>query len=219
VTAGLEAFEETLHGVLSEIDGALEERWGSRWPLHPARPPRGTAANPQYEGLFRVTASFTAGYGSKWGPGYLFRVEFSTLADVPEADREAIEEQYKELIVKRHLVDMAIEEDKARKIALEAEERRKALEEQMRLEEEARQEEEARRLAEQEAMDAEQRALWEKQQQEEEARLEALRMEMRRQALIEQGYDPDNLLNTPFAELPPEEEAPAEADGSADAAA
>ena len=86
----------------------------------------------------------------------------------------------------------------------------KALEEQMRLEEEARQEEEARRLAEQEAMDAEQRALWEKQQQEEEARLEALRMEMRRQALIEQGYDPDNLLNTPFAELPPEEETPAE---------
>lgn len=93
MTAGLEAFEETLHGVLSEIDGTLEERWGSRWPLHPARPPRGTAANPQYDGLFRVTASFTAGYGSKWGPGYLFRVEFSTLANVPEADREAIAEE------------------------------------------------------------------------------------------------------------------------------
>ncbi len=87
----LEAFEETLHGVLSEIDGALEERWGARWPLHPARPPRGTAANPQYDGLFRVTASFTAGYGSKWGPGYLFRVEFSTLSPVPAADRAAIE--------------------------------------------------------------------------------------------------------------------------------
>ena len=89
----LEAFEDTLHGVLSEIDGALEERWGARWPLHPARPPRGAAANPQYDGLFRVTASFTAGYGSKWGPGYLFRVEFSTLSDVPEADREAIEDE------------------------------------------------------------------------------------------------------------------------------
>ena len=89
----LERFEDTLHGVLSEIDGALEERWGARWPLHPARPPRGAAANPQYDGLFRVTASFTAGYGSKWGPGYLFRVEASTLATVPEADREAIEEE------------------------------------------------------------------------------------------------------------------------------
>ena len=89
----LEAFEDKLHGVLSEIDGALEERWGARWPLHPARPTRGAAANPQYDGLFRVTASFTAGYGSKLGPGYVFRVEISTLADVPEADRRAIEEE------------------------------------------------------------------------------------------------------------------------------
>ena len=88
----LEAFEDKLHGVLSEIDGALEERFGSRWPLHPARPPRGAAANPQYDGLFRVTASFTAGYGSKFGPGYVFRVEASTLASVPESEREAIEE-------------------------------------------------------------------------------------------------------------------------------
>ena len=88
----LEAFEDTLHGVLSEIDGTLEERWGARWPLHPARPPRGTAANPQYDGLFRVTASFTAGYGSTWGPGYLFRVEFSTLSPIPANARAEIEE-------------------------------------------------------------------------------------------------------------------------------
>lgn len=87
----LEAFEDRLHGVLSEIDGALEERWGARWPLHPARPPRGAAANPQYDGLFRVTAAFSAGFGSKLGPGYLFRVEMSTLADVPAVEREAIE--------------------------------------------------------------------------------------------------------------------------------
>ena len=87
----LEAFEERLHGVLSEIDGALEERWGARWPLHPARPPRGSAANPQYDGLFRVTAAFSAGFGSRLGPGYLFRVEMSTLAHVPAPEREAIE--------------------------------------------------------------------------------------------------------------------------------
>ena len=91
--SSLEQFEDKLHGVLSEIDGALEERFGSRWPLHPARPPRGAAANPQYDGLFRVTASFSAGYGSKFGPGYVFRVEASTLASVPESEREAIEEE------------------------------------------------------------------------------------------------------------------------------
>ena len=94
----LESFENTLHSVLSEIDVALEERWGSRWPMHPARPPRGTAANPQYDGLFRVTAAFSAGFGSKLGPGYLFRVEISTLAEVPEAEREAIEEEAARLL-------------------------------------------------------------------------------------------------------------------------
>ena len=94
----LEAFEDTLHGVLSEIDGALEERWGSRWPLHPARPPRGAAANPQYDGLFRVTASFTAGYGSEKGPGYLFRVEMATLEAVPPEERARIEEEAASLL-------------------------------------------------------------------------------------------------------------------------
>lgn len=94
----LEAFEDTLHGVLSEIDGALEERWGARWPLHPARPPRGTAANPQYDGLFRVTASFSAGFGSALGPGYVFRVELSTLRNVPPGVRAEIEEEAARLL-------------------------------------------------------------------------------------------------------------------------
>lgn len=94
----LEAFEDTLHGVLSEIDGALEERWGARWPLHPARPPRGTAANPQYDGLFRVTASFSAGFGSALGPGYVFRVELSTLRNVPPEVRAEIEEEAARLL-------------------------------------------------------------------------------------------------------------------------
>lgn len=94
----LEAFEDTLHGVLSEIDGALEERWGARWPLHPARPPRGTAANPQYDGLFRVTASFSAGFGSTLGPGYVFRVELSTLRNVPPEVRAEIEEEAARLL-------------------------------------------------------------------------------------------------------------------------
>ena len=92
----LESFEDTLHGVLSEIDGALEERWGARWPLHPARP--GTAANPQYDGLFRVTASFSAGFGSALGPGYVFRVELSTLRNVPPEVRAEIEEEAARLL-------------------------------------------------------------------------------------------------------------------------
>ena len=95
---GLEEWEDALQRVLSSVDRALEERHGSRWPLHPARSPAGAAANPQYDGLFRVTASFSAGYGSSLGPGYVLRAEIATLAPVPAADRAAIEEEAAALV-------------------------------------------------------------------------------------------------------------------------
>ena len=96
--SALERWEESLHALLSSIDETLEERYGGRWPLHPSRPRRGTAANPQYDGLFRVTASFTAGYGSEKGPGYLFRVEMATLEAVPPEERARIEEEAASLL-------------------------------------------------------------------------------------------------------------------------
>ncbi|MBO7222834.1 MAG: hypothetical protein J6V70_01715, partial [Kiritimatiellae bacterium] len=68
----LEEWEERLYTLLREIDGALEDKYGKLYPLHPARPQRGETANPQYDGLFRITASYSAGYGSKLGPGYIF---------------------------------------------------------------------------------------------------------------------------------------------------
>ena len=89
----LELWEDALQRVLSFVDRTLEKRHGDRWPLHPARPPHGTAANPQYDGLFRVTAAFSAGYGSEQGPGSLFRVEPVTLAAVPPEARAALEEE------------------------------------------------------------------------------------------------------------------------------
>lgn len=94
----LEDFEERLDAVLADVDRTLEARWGGRWPLHPSRPVAGEAANPRYDGLFRVTASFTAGFGSAKGPGYLFRVETATLDDVPAAERAALEDEAAELL-------------------------------------------------------------------------------------------------------------------------
>lgn len=94
----LERWEDALQGVLSFVDEALEERFGSLYPLHPARPARGETGSPQYDGLFRVTAAFTAGYGSEKGPGYLFRVEMATLSAVPDDIRENIEEAAAELL-------------------------------------------------------------------------------------------------------------------------
>lgn len=89
----LEAFEEKLDAALASVDRALEEKWGGRWPLHPSRPVAGHAANPRYDGLFRVTAAFTAGFGSAKGRGYLVRVEIATLETVSDADRRAIEDE------------------------------------------------------------------------------------------------------------------------------
>ena len=91
--AGLEAWEDALQRVLSFADRELEKRHGRRWPLHPARQAAGTAANPQYDGLFRVTAAFSAGFGSKLGPWYSLRTEIATLAPVPAADRAAVEDE------------------------------------------------------------------------------------------------------------------------------
>ena len=90
---GLDAWEDALQRVLSSVDRELESRHGGKWPLHPARPAAGEAANPQYDGLFRVTAAFSAGFGSRLGPGYVLRAEVATLAPVHQSDRAAIEEE------------------------------------------------------------------------------------------------------------------------------
>ena len=78
----LAKWEDRLHAILHDIDSKLEDKYGKIAPLHPARPARGDAGSPQYDGLFRVTAPFTAGYGSGLGAGYLFRIEFVTLSRI-----------------------------------------------------------------------------------------------------------------------------------------
>lgn len=89
----LENWEDKLQLALSRIDTRLEEKYGGMYPLHPARPKAGSTANPQYDGLFRVTAVFSAGIGSVHGKGYLFRVEMVSLASIPEQILAAIEEE------------------------------------------------------------------------------------------------------------------------------
>lgn len=82
-------FERTLKALFDRIDDELEERWGDRYRLHPARPVRGRAANKEHDGLFNVGASFSAGYGSRHGKGYVVDVRMVTLQDVPdEVERE-----------------------------------------------------------------------------------------------------------------------------------
>jgi hypothetical protein len=86
-------WEETLKRIFDAMDADLEAEYGAKYPLHPVRPKRGATANPEDDGLFNVGAAFSAGYGSKHGPGYVVEIRLSTLESVPEAIREEIKQK------------------------------------------------------------------------------------------------------------------------------
>ncbi|BCR19048.1 hypothetical protein BmHoA_00097 [Borrelia miyamotoi] len=74
-----EKFENALFNICLDVDYVLEDEFGSFYEIHPNRPSRGRSANGILDGLFRVTTSFTLGYGSKFGRGYLIIIEIITL--------------------------------------------------------------------------------------------------------------------------------------------
>ncbi|WP_024655687.1 hypothetical protein [Borrelia hispanica] len=74
-----EEFENVLFNICLCVDSMLEDEFGDAYELHPSRLSRGKAANGFLDGLFRVTTSFTLGYGSKFGRGYLIIIEMITL--------------------------------------------------------------------------------------------------------------------------------------------
>jgi hypothetical protein len=88
----VEEWESRLKRVFDRVDDYLEENYGRKYPLHPARPARGTTASKAHDGLFNVGASFSPGYGSKRGPGYVVEVRMVTLTRVPQYIRDRIEE-------------------------------------------------------------------------------------------------------------------------------
>lgn len=86
-----EEWERTLEDVLQEVDHKLEERFGKLYRRHPVRPAHGQTVNRRYDGLFRLTANFTAGFGSATGPGYVVDIGISTLDSVAHEDRKTVE--------------------------------------------------------------------------------------------------------------------------------
>jgi hypothetical protein len=88
-----EAWEARLRAVFARIDAELEREFGSRLPLHPVRPRHGTTSQPEGDGLFDLGASFSAGFGSAHGAGYVVDVRIATLKRVPAAFRHEIEER------------------------------------------------------------------------------------------------------------------------------
>jgi hypothetical protein len=87
------AWERKLKKVFRQIDERLEAEYGDRYPLHPARPEEGSTANPAHDGLFNIGASFSGGFGSQHGAGYVVNVQMATLEDVDDAVREEIEQR------------------------------------------------------------------------------------------------------------------------------
>ncbi len=91
----MEEWEFTLRKIFDEIDDYLEDTYGHIYPLHPVRPRRGETSNKSYDGLFNVGASFTAGFGSEYGRGWVFDVHISTLSHIDNKTRGKI---YKDAI-------------------------------------------------------------------------------------------------------------------------
>lgn len=88
---GVDEFNSRLKRVFDRVDDYLEESYGPEYPLHPSRPRRGRTSNKAQDGLFDVGASFSAGYGSELGRGYVVDVHMVTLAHIPAEARERIE--------------------------------------------------------------------------------------------------------------------------------
>jgi len=94
----LAEFERKLKHLFDSVDDYLEEKYGDRYRLHPSRPPRGRTASKAHDGLFNVGASFTAGYGSRYGRGYIVQVDMVTLDHIPQDVRDAIEQETADLV-------------------------------------------------------------------------------------------------------------------------
>jgi hypothetical protein len=94
-------WEDTLKSVFDVLDHELEAEYGTRYTLHPSRPAHGTTTNPEADGLFNVGAAFSAGFGSKYGPGYVVEIRLSTLINVPAEIRAEIKEKVFQGLEKR----------------------------------------------------------------------------------------------------------------------
>ena len=126
--------------------------------------------------------------------------------ETAKRQRKELEERFSSYAVKKHLVDLSIEEDKARAVALEAEARRKEADEEAKRKEKEKFLAAEKEIAKQKALqrayaviDANQRML-------EEERLRQTRAELRREALRAKGYVFPNAEPTPSVFLSPSSE-------------
>lgn len=86
-------WEKKLKTVLDEIDIMLEDRYGDKYDLHPARRLHGSTSNRSHDGLFDIRGEFTLGLGSEKGKGYIVDIDLKTLEHIPDEVIENIENE------------------------------------------------------------------------------------------------------------------------------
>ena len=94
-------WEQRLKAAFDEIDVELEHDYGDRFSLHPSRSPEGRTSNPESDGLFNVGASYSAGFGSALGAGYVVSIRLSTLESVPSELKIELRERVQEMLRER----------------------------------------------------------------------------------------------------------------------
>lgn len=91
-------WEKKLKSVFDDIDSELEEIYAGTFKLHPTRMPEGATCNPEMDGLFNVGASYSPGFGSRFGPGYVVDIRLSTLQPIPEALKAELRKSVQRLL-------------------------------------------------------------------------------------------------------------------------
>jgi len=85
-------WDNKMKAIFDRIDDLLEDTYGDRFPLHPNRMPRNSTSNKEMDGLFNVGVSYSSGFGTEIGKGYVVDIHMSTLSMVPDDIRREIEE-------------------------------------------------------------------------------------------------------------------------------
>ncbi len=109
-------WERKLKIIFDIVDDVLEKKYGKLYPLHPSRADAGTTSNKEHDGLFNVGSSFSAGFGSEFGRGYVIDVDMVTLSEIPDAVIQQIDKDVKKIVSRelpRHFPgrDLKVEKD------------------------------------------------------------------------------------------------------------
>ncbi len=94
-------WEQKLKRVFDEIDVALEQKYGDRFKRHPARAAHGSTSSREMDGLFNVGASYSAGFGSRFGPGYVVDIRLSTLQRIPKELKLELRERVQAMLTEK----------------------------------------------------------------------------------------------------------------------